>query len=255
MVATVLQHAVYNAALLRACEGGGGPAGGVQVETSLHTLPGRSVTAQPQSFMLSFLLTLAFLYPPSYIAEEMVSERERRLKHMLFVAGARSLDFWLAQISSDVLLLMLIALATLILGAATHSPVFMSSYALASSSLMLCFAFAMSALTYALTFLFSSSKAVLKYMSTVLLFVTTIPLSLLFSLALVVPNLASSLSLILSVFPALAFAWSLFLLSVNAIISHDLKQEDSLSEVFFSPDGILQYHLILLLSGLVYLLM
>jgi len=95
-------------------------------------------------------------------------------------------------------------------GAATHSPAFGGKFAVACLLLLLTFATAISAFTYAVSFLFSSAKSVLKYISTIMLFATTLPLTFLFSLAVVLPNTAHAAALLLSVFPGLAVSWGLF---------------------------------------------
>ncbi len=80
MALSAFQAAVYGGALRAATAGGGGEGGGgeggggeggggVDLEVRLGGLPGTSATAQPQSFMLAFLVTMALLYAPVYIAE------------------------------------------------------------------------------------------------------------------------------------------------------------------------------------------
>jgi hypothetical protein len=247
----VLQRAIYDAGWsLRGVESE------IQVEVAVSALPGRSATAQPQGFMLAFLLALAMLYPPAYVGEELVSEREKRLKHLLHVLGARSVDYFLAHLCCDFTLFALPIATALVVGAATHSPSFGGAFALAAAALMLGFAVAISTMTYIVSFLFTSSKSVLKYLSTILLFATTVPLCLLFSISVALPNTANAAALLLSIFPALAMAWGLFNVSVTAILSHELERDVPLYNIFVrTPEGHYGagwYVLILLGSSVVY---
>ncbi len=63
----------------------------------LGGLPGWSATAQPQCFITTLMVTVALLHAPSFCCEEVVSERERRLRHLLLVLGSRAADYWLAR--------------------------------------------------------------------------------------------------------------------------------------------------------------
>eukprot|EP00290_Baffinella_frigidus_P049603 CAMPEP_0180392728 /NCGR_PEP_ID=MMETSP0989-20121125/33323_1 /TAXON_ID=697907 /ORGANISM="non described non described, Strain CCMP2293" /LENGTH=79 /DNA_ID=CAMNT_0022394469 /DNA_START=33 /DNA_END=269 /DNA_ORIENTATION=+ len=78
----------------------------------------------------------------------------------------------------------------------------------------------MSSASYVLSSFFTTTQAVAKYFATVLLLVTTVPLSLMFSASAILPHSwASVFSAVLSFFPSLALAWGLFSLSVAAILS------------------------------------
>ena len=48
------------------------PSHQVSVQVTVGPLPGRSATAHPQSYMLAFLLSMALLYAPTFIAEDIV---------------------------------------------------------------------------------------------------------------------------------------------------------------------------------------
>ena len=123
------------------------------------------------------------------------SLRQLRLKHLLHVLGARSVDYFLAHLCCDFTLFALPIATALVVGAATHSPSFGGAFALAAAALMLGFAVAISTMTYIVSFLFTSSKSVLKYLSTILLFATTVPLCLLFSISVALPNTANAAAL------------------------------------------------------------
>ena len=196
------------------------------------------------------------LYPPAYVGEELVSEREKRLKHLLHVLGARSVDYYLAHLCSDLALFVLPIVTALVVGAATNSPSFVGAFGLAAAALMLGFAVAISSMTYLVAFLFSSSKSVLKYLSTILLLATSLPLCILFSISVALPNTANAAALVLSVFPALAMAWGLFNLSVTALLSHELERQVPLYNIFVrTPEGHFGagwYVLVLLGSALAY---
>jgi hypothetical protein len=196
------------------------------------------------------------LYPPAYVGEELVSEREKRLKHLLHVLGARSVDYYLAQLCSDLALFVLPIVTALVVGAATNSPSFVGAFGLAAAALMLGFAVAISSMTYLVAFLFSSSKSVLKYLSTILLLATSLPLCILFSVSVALPNTANAAALVLSVFPALAMAWGLFNLSVTALLAHELERQVPLYNIFVrTPEGHFGagwYVLVLLGSALAY---
>jgi hypothetical protein len=83
----------------------------------------------------------------------------------------------------------------------------------------------MPACIYPVTTIFTTSKAVLKWLGTVLLLVTTIPLTVMFTVAVSYPMLADPLALILSVFPSLGISWGIFKTSVSAIISKELERD------------------------------
>ena len=231
--AASLQQAVYDAGwALRGVEKE------VRVEVTVRALPGRSATAQPQGFMLAFLLTLAMLYPPAFVGEELVAEREKRQKHMLHVLGARSLDYFLSHLGCDVALFILPITTALVAGAVTHTPAFLGKFILACGVLLLAFAVSISTFTYAVSFFFSSSKSVLKYLSTILLFATTLPLCFLFSLSVALPNTANAAAVVLSVFPGLAVAWGVFKVSVSAILAAELEREVPWYNIFVrTPEG------------------
>ena len=82
----------------------------------------------------------------------------------------------------------------------------------------------MPACMYPITTIFTTSKAVLKWLGTVLLLVTTIPLTVMFTIAISFPMLADPLALILSIFPSLGISWGVFKTSVAAIISKELER-------------------------------
>ncbi|KAJ1493417.1 hypothetical protein T484DRAFT_1768474 [Baffinella frigidus] len=187
--ASALHAAILNAALHRAYASGDAP--NVHVRAEVRALPGRSVTAQPRrsvtaqprSWTLAFLLTLALLYPPTYIAEAVVGEREHRLRHVLAVLGARTPDYWTARLTTNAgKICPKLRHVLAVLGART--PDYWIARLIADSGLFLipggvaliagAFSVSMSSASYVLSSFFTTTQAVAKYFATVPLLISTV---------------------------------------------------------------------------------
>ena len=208
--------------------------------------------------MLAFLLTLALLYPPTFMGEELVAERAKGLTHLAHVLGARCFDHFLGHLIADLSLLLLPTLTALVVGFATGSPAFQGVFAAASAALLLCFAVAICCMTYLVSFVFSSPQSVLKYLSTILLFATTLPLCLLFSLSVTLPNTAHAAAQALSVFPGVGLSWSLLQVATTAILAHELERSVPVEALFVRTAdghaGAAFYMVVMVASALVFFL-